>query len=85
MITLEAPTVRPESVAITTHALIRYGERRNTRNAERGVRRLLEKARGQTTPLYVSERYGPTRRLWISGYMLIFNADFSVLITLWRT
>lgn len=84
MSVLERPLLDPERVTITKHALGRYSERRNTTCAERGIRRLIDKAASRPCPPLTVDEHGPQRRVVVGGYVLIFDAHLSTLITLWR-
>ena len=86
--TVLAPTLVPEAVNVTRHALARYGDRRNTRPeaARAGIARLLAlAARRPTPPLrYGIDGHRPHRSIEVGGFLLVFDADMRTLITLWR-
>lgn len=82
---LRPPTLVPEAVTITDHAMARYSHRRNSLAAERGLRRLLERASHRPTPpLTIQADHGPRRKVLVGGFVLVFDADMQTLVTLWR-
>lgn len=85
-----APALIPSHVRITRHAIERYLGRRHgpadTDRALNGIDTLLAKAARRPTPplRYDCNGHEPSRCMAVGGYWLVFSADMSSLITLWR-
>lgn len=84
---LTAPVLDPDAVWISKHAMERYAERRSTRPdmVREGLQNLLEKAATRPTPALHRTTNGRYHRaMLVSGFVLIFNPEMTVLISLWR-
>jgi hypothetical protein len=77
----------PDAVRITRHAEARYNGRRATDPlaVHRGIMRLLTKASGRPVPPLRYRADGSCgRAVVLSGFVLVFDAEMSTLITLYR-
>lgn len=94
---LDTLSFDPDAVTITRHAEARYNVRRDTdpQSVRRGIMRLLTKASVKPVPplRFVKGKVNaatglPTwqagRLVVLSGFVLVFDASMSTLITLYR-